>query len=291
MRLDGWLDAFLDHLRAERGASPRTVEAYGRDLARWVTFAASRGADELTAMNADLLGAHLEALHADGLSPRSSARHLSALRALCRFLLREQALLEDPTRLLQRPRVGRRLPRVLGPSDLLALIEAPDAATARGLRDRAMLSLCYSSGLRVSELTTLKLADLDRSRGVVSVIGKGQKRRLVPVGEVALAHVDAYLEHQPGLRALLFPSRGGRSLTRQAFWKIVRRHAIAAGLPADAHPHLLRHAFATHLLEGGADLRTVQVLLGHADVATTEIYTHVSVQRVREVHRRTHPRG
>jgi integrase/recombinase XerD len=246
----------------------------------------------------------------EGLGARSAARHLSALRGLSKFLVREGLLDHDPTSLTARPRLGRRLPRALGETELLRLLETPDASTLRGLRDRAMLSVTYAAGLRVSELVRLELGDIDMKRGVVSALGKGSKRRLVPLGEVALEHLEAYLaardrddaerakkplKKHPAATgkgaALVFRSPRGGPLTRQAFWKIVGQHARAAGLRGGAHPHQLRHSFATHLLRGGADLRSVQTLLGHAHVVTTEIYTHVSRDHVRDAHRRAHPRA
>jgi integrase/recombinase XerD len=225
---------------------------------------------------------------------------------LCTFLMREGVLRADPTELAARPRFGRKLPRALGESEMVTLIEAPPPDTLRGLRDRAMLSLMYAAGLRVSELVSLTLGDVDRARGIVSALGKGKKRRLVPLGEVALDHLAAYLEAREAdvsakairlgggaakVSPILFPSPRGGKLTRQAFWKIVGRTARGAGIRGHVHPHQLRHSFATHLLSGGADLRSVQTLLGHANVATTEIYTHVSQDRVRQAYRKAHPRA
>jgi len=220
--------------------------------------------------------------------------------------VREGLIEHDPTSLTARPRLGRRLPRALGESELVRLLETPDVTTLRGLRDRAMLSVTYAAGLRVSELVRLELGDIDMKRGVVSALGKGSKRRLVPLGEVALEHLEEYLAAREADDArrkdkpkkssvkdekLVFRSPRGGPLTRQAFWKIVGQHARAAGLRGGAHPHQLRHSFATHLLRGGADLRSVQTLLGHAHVVTTEIYTHVSRDHVRDAHRRAHPRA
>jgi integrase/recombinase XerD len=208
----------------------------------------------------------------------------------------EDQIRRDPTRLAARPRLGRRLPRPLPVEQVLRLIDAPDTQKPRGLRDRAMLSLMYSSGLRVSELVQLKLRDLDLARGVLVAYGKGGKRRIVPVGEVALAHLEAHLEAQPAPRrggnaGLVFHSPRGKPWTRQMVWKLVGRYARSAGLPGHVHPHRLRHSFATHLLAGGADLRTVQTFLGHSDIVTTEIYTHVSTAKVAEEFRKSHPRA
>lgn len=301
MTLDGLIEQYLDHLRLERALSAHTLEAYACDLTKFAAFAEKADCSDPRALDLGVLSAWLGSLARSGLGTRSTARHLSSLRGFLRFLLREGVLTEDPSTLAARPRAGRRLPRALGEQEMRRLLESPDGSHLRGLRDRAMLSLTYACGLRASELVGLKLGDVDLQRGVVAAFGKGGKRRLVPLGEVSLEHVNAYLEARrdnrprPGRAvassAYLFSTRRGRPLTRQAFWKIVRKHALVAGLRAPAHPHQLRHSFATHLLVHGADLRSVQTLLGHADVATTEIYTHVTHEHVREAHRRSHPRA
>lgn len=306
MRLDAALDFYLQHLRVERALSPNTVMAYGRDLGKLLAYAETENVSEIESIDLGVVSGWIREMSRAGLGPRSTARHLSAARGLCKFLMREGVLRADPTELAARPRFGRKLPRALGEAEMLTLIEAPPADTLRGLRDRAMLSLMYAAGLRVSELVGLTLGDVDRARGIVSALGKGRKRRLVPLGEVALEHLTAYLEAREadlaekaarlGARAVqgsqvLFPSPRGGKLTRQAFWKIVGRTARGAGIRGHVHPHQLRHSFATHLLSGGADLRSVQTLLGHASVSTTEIYTHVSQDRVRQAYRKAHPRA
>lgn len=299
MRLSDHVDAFLSHLRVERGLSPNTVAGYGRDLSKLVAFAEEHGVSQAREVDLGLISAWLGDLAKSGLSARSAARHLSAARGCFRFLIKEGAISVDPTSQTSRPRSGRKLPHPLAEADLERMLETPPIDQLRGLRDRAMLSVGYAAGLRASELVGLRLADVDLARGVVGVTGKGNKRRLVPLGEVALGHLESYLEARlasPQPRAkkpsnYLFPSPRGGALTRQAFWKIVRGTARAAGVRKAAYPHQLRHSFATHLLAGGADLRSVQLMLGHSDVATTEIYTHVSQDRVRQAHRRAHPRG
>lgn len=297
MALDALVDSYLTHLRVERALSPHTVAAYARDLAKFAAFAEESGANERAGLDLGLVSAWLGTLSRAGLAPRSAARHLSAARGLMKFLVREGELTDDPTRLAARPRIGRRLPRVLNEAEMLRLIETPDTSNLRGLRDRAMLSVAYAAGLRVSELVGLSVGDVDLRRGIVSALGKGSKRRLVPLGEVALAHLEAYLQARSAAEVgkkpspVLFRSPRGGKLTRQGFWKIVGQHARNAGLRAGVHPHQLRHSFATHLLGGGADLRSVQTLLGHAHVVTTEIYTHVSRDHVRAAHRRAHPRA
>jgi integrase/recombinase XerD len=315
--LDRLIDSYLDHLRVERALSPNTLSAYATDLAKLARFAEEQHADDASSPRATtaasvldlgLVTAWLSVLAREGLGARSAARHLSALRGFSKFLVREGLLERDPTSLTARPKLGRRLPRALGENDLVRLLEVPDVSTLRGLRDRAMLSVAYAAGLRVSELVRLEIGDLDLERGVVSALGKGQKRRLVPLGEVALEHLGAYLRARDadeaaragksartartkGGKNFVFRSPRGGALTRQAFWQIVGRIARAAGVRGGAHPHQLRHSFATHLLGGGADLRSVQTLLGHANIVTTEIYTHVSRDHVRDAHRRAHPRG
>lgn len=306
MKLDAALDFYLQHLRVERALSQNTVMAYGRDLGKLLAFADSAGVTEIEHVDLGVVSGWIRELSKSGLGPRSSARHLSSARGLCKFLMREGVLRADPTELAARPRFGRKLPRALGEQEMLTLIEAPPPDTLRGLRDRAMLSMMYAAGLRVSELVSLTVGDVDRARGIVSALGKGKKRRLVPLGEVALDHLTAYLTAREAAFAshaaargasakpvsqLLFPSPRGGKLTRQAFWKIVGRTARGAGIRGHVHPHQLRHSFATHLLSGGADLRSVQTLLGHASVATTEIYTHVSQDRVRQAYRKAHPRA
>ena len=309
MRLDAALDFYLQHLRVERALSQNTVMAYGRDLGKLMAFAEASEVAEIEAVDLGVISGWIREMSRAGLGPRSTARHLSSARGLCKFLMREGVLRADPTELAARPRFGRKLPRALGETEMVTLIEAPPPDTLRGLRDRAMLSLMYAAGLRVSELVSLTLGDVDRARGIVSAFGKGKKRRLVPLGEVALDHLTAYLaardadtarkaERTGGrssknakISQILFPSPRGGKLTRQAFWKIVGRTARGAGIRGHVHPHQLRHSFATHLLSGGADLRSVQTLLGHANVATTEIYTHVSQDRVRQAYRKAHPRA
>lgn len=301
MRLESVVDVYLAHLRVERGLSANTLAAYGADLGAFARFCEERGARDVRDVDLGLVSAYQAELAKAGIGPRSMGRKLSSLRGLMKFLVREGELKADPTALAARPKTGRRLPRPLTPEDVIELIRAPDTTKLRGLRDRAMLSLAYAAGLRVSELVRLRLGDVDFRRGVIAAFGKGQKRRLVPLGEVALRHMEEYraaflaratVAPTPGADGpLLFPAPSGRALTRQAFWKIVRRYALQIGLPDAMHPHRLRHSFATHLLVGGADLRSVQAMLGHADVVTTEIYTHVARDHVRAAHARSHPRA
>jgi integrase/recombinase XerD len=287
---------FLGALQTERGASHNTVLAYRRDLEGFRRFLARerRGLAELGPAD---LTRYLAALRRRGLGGRSVARHLSAVRGLYRFLAASGRLAGDPTEPLESPRPARRLPRTLTVEDVVALIEAPDPARPDGLRDRALLELLYASGLRASEALGLRVEDVNLSAGYVLATGKGGRQRLVPVGAQALRWIRQYLATaRPALgkRAdpgTLFLNRSGRALSRQGLWGILKKFARRAGLRASVSPHTLRHSFASHLLERGADLRSVQAMLGHADISTTQIYTHLSTAVVRDMYRRFHPRA
>ena len=291
--LHGWVDAYLDHLRVERALSSNSVEAYARDLAKLCAHAEEQAVTGPEGLDGTLVSTYLVALGRQGMGARSAARHLSAVRGFGRFLLRERAVSADPCALVERPRVARRLPKVLVFDEIARILDAPEATGFRGLRDRAILQVMYAAGLRVSEVVGLKIADIDRAKGLVSAFGKGQKRRLVPLGEPALDAVDAYLrvrgQHaRATLSNALFLSPRGGPLTRQGVWKLLGGYARGAGVTKPSSPHKLRHSFATHLLEGGADLRSVQALLGHADISTTEIYTHLADDHVRAAYKKAH---
>jgi integrase/recombinase XerD len=294
MELAAWIDAYLDHLRVERALAPATLAAYGSDLARFAAHAEGRGALTAEALDGTVVASFLAA--ADE-SPRSIARRLSAIRGLAKFLVRERILKSDPAALIDRPKMGRRLPKHLGEDEVMRLLSAAAATSFRGKRDRAMLYLLYASGLRVSELVGLRLGDIDLTRGVVIPLGKGQKRRIVPIGELALGVLSEYLEARATRTArgpasdAVFVAQGMRPMTRQNFFKLLKRYARVAGITKPVSPHWVRHTFATHLLAGGADLRSVQAMLGHADISTTEIYTHVSSDHVKKAHRASHPRA
>ena len=300
---DALIDAFLDALWLERGASPSTLDAYRRDLRALAASLAPRTLDALA--RADLLG-WLGERQRTGYHARSTARALSAIRAYFRYALQSGRLTRDPTADVESPKLGRPLPKSITERDVEALLAAPDVDTAIGLRDRAMLELLYATGLRVSELVTLRRDQFSAQQGLVRVLGKGSKERLVPVGETALAWMRRYIEALAagataaagaataaagGTGRQLFPGRDGGALTRQAFWYRIRQHALTAGIRAPLSPHTLRHAFATHLLDHGADLRAVQMMLGHADLGTTQIYTHVARARLQALHAAHHPRG
>jgi integrase/recombinase XerD len=296
-RLDEDIQQFLDHLRVERELTPATVEAYGRDLALFARFAADRKvADAASVRSIDVLD-FLAFLTERKLSPRSQARRLIALRQLFKFLKAERRSPTDPTEDVELPRYGRKLPEFLTVEEVDRLLAAPDRRTPRGARDAAMLETLYATGLRVSELVKLRLRDLNFDAGYLMAYGKGRKERLVPVGESALAALRAYVEGArmvfSGPRALdaLFLTHHGGPMTRQGFWKLLGRYAVAAAIRKRISPHKLRHSFATHLVERGADLRAVQAMLGHADIGTTEIYTHLSRGHLRTLYDRFFPRA
>ena len=296
-RLVPFLDLFVGYLHAERGLAVRTVEAYARDLSEYLRGLSAEGVETLEGISEAHVRGHLDALGARGLSGRSQARHLAALRVFHRFLLAEQHLSRDPTVHLETPKSARRLPVVLTLEEVEALLDAPRAEGPPGLRDRAMLALLYATGLRVSELVSLGVESLRLDAGFLVTRGKGNKERLVPVGSRALEAARIYLalarpELLHGRRArALFVTARGRGFSRQGFWKLLCRYARAAGIQKRVSPHKLRHSFATHLVERGADLRSVQAMLGHADLATTQIYTHVDAERLRGVYDRAHPRS
>jgi integrase/recombinase XerD len=294
VQLDAGIDAYLAHLRVERGLSRNSLAAYARDLQDLFVHVG-----ELSV--ADVSTEHILSLFQktteNGRAARSSARTLSGIRGFFRFAVRERWRETEPTARIDRPRIGRKLPRVLNYDEVDRLLAAPDLATPRGIRDSAMLFLMYASGLRVSELCALRLGDLDLRQGTVSPLGKGNKRRMVPVGELALDRIGLYLQRVRVLHpqatqsdVLFLSPRGRRGLTRQGFWKILCAYARGVGI-ARVSPHKLRHSFATHLLKGGADLRAVQAMLGHADLGTTEIYTQVERDHVRAGYEKAHPRA
>ena len=287
---------YLDHLRVERALSPNTLEAYGRDLARLAVHAHSAKRSLLDLRQSDLTD-FIGSLREEGLSARSVARAVHALRGFFRFAVREGRLGTDPMENLRAPRAFAALPRYLTPAQVETLLAAPDVDTMLGLRDRAILEVLYATGLRVSELTGLRDRDLDLEVGILTCFGKGRKERLVPMGGEARRWVVRYrddaraeLAGSAGAPELFLNHRGGR-LSRMGLWGIVRRHAVTAGVQATLTPHVLRHSFATHLLERGADLRALQAMLGHADISTTQIYTHITRERLRKVYDQFHPRA
>ncbi len=295
--LDVGIQQFLDHLRVERELTPATVEAYGRDLAGFAHFAAGRTISRADTVSAIDVLDFLVHLSERKLSARSQARRLVALRQLFKFFKGERIIAADPTEDIDLPRFGRKLPEFLSTEEVDRLLGAPDRRTPRGARDAAMIETLYATGLRVSELCKLRLRDLNFDAGYLRALGKGRKERLVPIGEAALTALRGYVETvRAGFsrgRALdtLFLTHHGRAMSRQGFWKLLGRYATAAGIRKRISPHKLRHSFATHLVERGADLRAVQAMLGHADIGTTEIYTHLSRGHLRSVYDRFHPRA
>jgi integrase/recombinase XerD len=290
------LDEYLDHLRVERALADNTLLAYGRDLRALSKWSLGRSGSLLTLPASDLAD-YLGVLRKEGLSARSVARFVHAARGFFRFAVREGRLAVDPMENLRAPRSMKGLPRFLTPAQVEALLAAPDPKATYGLRDRAILELLYATGLRVSELTGLRPGDLDMDVGLLRCMGKGRKERLVPMGRVAGRAVSKYLAESRGalLRGhaspYLFLNSRGQRLSRMGLWLVVRRHALTAGVAHVLTPHVLRHSFASHLLERGADLRALQVMLGHADISTTEIYTHVTRERLRQLYDQHHPRA
>ncbi|MCA9575502.1 MAG: site-specific tyrosine recombinase XerD [Polyangiales bacterium] len=295
---DQLFDAYLAHLKVERGLSKNTLAAYGGDLARYATWLEERGVSVEESSEPDV-ARYLAHLGAQGLSARSQARVLSALRGFYKHLLGEREVRRDPTHLLEGPKLAKRLPVVMTRDEVLRLLAAPRGQKPNAVRDRAMLHTMYAAGLRVSELVRLELGDLHLEARFLNAFGKGSKRRLVPIGDLAIEALVAYLREVRPRWALrsgsavpqVFLTARGTPLTRQAFWKSIKDYARQAEIQKDISPHKLRHSFATHLLLGGADLRAVQSMLGHADIATTEVYTHVTGAHLQHVHRTYHPRG
>jgi len=291
------LDAFTDHLAVERGLSPRTLDAYGRDVQRLVDFLRTRGISRPGEVTAAELREFVYFLKDQGLQATSIRRNVSAARTYFAFLLAEGIVVTDPSDRLELPKTWRRLPDVISKDEALKLLEAPDIADRLYWRDKALLEFAYATGVRVSELIGLQVRDLALDEGFAAVFGKGSKERLVPVGRSAVRALQLYLrELRPRLdrgggEGAVFLSGQGRPLSRMGVWKILRKHVRRAGITKRVKPHTLRHSFATHLLEGGADLAAVQEMLGHADIATTQIYTHVDREYLREVHRKFHPRA
>jgi integrase/recombinase XerD len=292
--------AFLNYLQVEKGLSPNTISGYGRDLRSYAAFLEKRRVRPAAVERDDVVD-YLGSLYRRNMDSRSVARHLVTLRGFYRFLLIEDLVKSDPTLTLESPKVRRRLPSFLRVAEVEKLLTLPDLAKPGGLRDRAMIEVLYSSGLRVSELTGLRVGDLDLQAGALRCVGKGDKERLVPIGRRALAALEQYLASarpllmrarrmQPPVPFLFLNLRGGK-ITRYGVWKLLAAYGRRAGFRVPLTPHKLRHSFATHLLEGGADLRSVQLMLGHADISTTQIYTHVVEERLKQVYKAHHPRA
>jgi integrase/recombinase XerD len=296
--MDACVDHFLNFISVEKGLAVNTLAAYAHDLAVYSDYLKlTEKIDEPEHIDSLMIVRFLTCLREQGLAPRSRARALSTMRHFHRFLLREGHTTADPTTRIDAPRIQSRLPHLLSTAEVEALLEAPHADTHIARRDRAMLEVLYATGMRVSELIGLRLADIKLDIGCLHVMGKGSKQRLIPLGEVALEFLGDYLQNvRPRMtkgksRQEVFLNTRGDKLSRQGFWKKLKGYALCAGINKTVYPHLLRHSFATHLLENGADLRAVQSMLGHADVSTTQIYTHVIQERLKQVHQQYHPRG
>ena len=291
------IEKYLDNLWLQRGLAKNTRMAYRTDLTQLAEYLQAKGKQSLQQVSREQLMQYLAWRLQQGYSARASARFLSSARGFFAFLLEERLISEDPTLLIEMPKLGRSLPDTLTEADVELLLAAPDPEDTLGLRDRCMLEVLYATGLRVSELVSLRLDEINLRQGVVRVLGKGAKERLVPLGEEAIAWLETYFKEARGillgvnLSDVVFPSRRGTMMTRQTFWYRIKRHAASAGISKPLSPHTLRHAFATHLLNHGADLRVVQMLLGHTDLSTTQIYTHIASARLQQLHAEHHPRG
>ena len=295
--IDVLIDQYLNYLLIEKGLSKATLDSYSVDVIRYQEFLHENGVDRLSDTDTPLILKHLISLRNSGLGTRSRARHLVSIRGIYRFAVQEKRLKHDPSRLVDLPKLSFKLPDVLAVDEVSQLLNTPDTSKPVGVRDAAMLELLYAAGLRVSELVNLKLQDINLEAGFVRVFGKGAKERVVPIGLPAQTKVAFYIENarkaalKNKLSPYLFIARAGKPITRQGFWKLLRRYADQARIHKKISPHSLRHSFATHLLEGGADLRAVQIMLGHMDISTTQIYTHVTRKHLKDLHQKFHPRG
>ena len=295
--LDTLTDQYLNYLLVEKGLSEKTLDSYGSDMAMYLSFLENNGVIHISDADTSAILKHLIYMRDAGLGAKSRARHLVTIRGFYRFLVQEKILEHDPTRLIDLPKSGLKLPDVLSIEEVRRFLSVPDTKTPNGSRDAAMIELLYAAGLRVSELVNLKLQDVNLEAGFVRVFGKGSKERIVPIGLYAKEKIDDYLKTARPLMLKTIPSRylfvarAGKPMTRQGFWKLIKRYALKGGFNKKITPHTLRHSFASHLLEGGADLRAVQVMLGHVDISTTQIYTHVAREHLKKIHEKFHPRG
>jgi len=295
-KIRGQIAAFLNYLRVEKGLAHNSVLSYARDLDKFARFAEKeeRGTNQFDAVS---IRRFVVTLDRAGLQSRSIARHIVTLRQFFRYLQREGRIAANPTEHLESPRTWKMLPKHLSLDEVQALLGAPDSSTARGVRDRAILEMLYGTGLRVSELIALRLSDVHREEGVVRALGKGNKQRIVPLGKLGIAALEQYLAGARGSllgsrqSAWMFVSRRGARLTRQSIWRLLGSYGQQAGIQKRVTPHLLRHSFATHMLARGADLRSLQMMLGHADISTTQIYAHVVAARLQEIYQQHHPRA
>lgn len=295
--MDQFIDQYLHHLTIEKGLAANTIESYQRDLIRFLDFLEDNHIHDLMECDAAVLLKYIIEMRKDGLSARSRARHIVALRGFFRFLVQEKIQSADPTEIIDLPKTGLRLPDFLSVEEIGRLLQMPDPVKPKGMRDAAMLELLYAAGLRVSELINIQLGTVYLEAGFVRVLGKGSKERVVPIGGHARDAIENYINTARPLllknipSKYLFVARAGKPMTRQGFWKLLKKYAAQAGIQKKITPHSIRHSFASHLLEGGADLRSVQIMLGHSDISTTQIYTHVAHEHLVKMHRKYHPRG
>jgi integrase/recombinase XerD len=295
--MDKLIERFIHYLAVERGLAQNTLESYARDLTAYIDFLQRGGIRDLNQTRRANIIAYLAELQRKGRATTTISRNLASLRAFYGFLLRDGLLDGDPTANLESPKIEKRLPKVLSVGEVESLLEGPDQGTVAGVRDKAMLELLYATGIRVSELVSLNISDVNLNMGFLKCYGKGSKERIIPLGTVALQSVSDYimrsrvkLSRNPSEESL-FLNHHGQRLSRQGFWKIIKKYAHTASIDKEITPHTLRHSFATHLLENGADLRAVQEMLGHADISTTQIYTHLTKSRLKEVYAKAHPRA
>jgi integrase/recombinase XerD len=291
------LEQFLNYLAVEKGLRPKSIEAYRRDLQDWLDFIDERGRSVTGKMLDSSLSLFMVSLHDRGMSPRSMARKSSSLKGFYKFLLREGFIDIDPTELLERPKIGRSLPKVFYLEEVEKILQQPDISTAFGLRDKAILEILYATGIRESELIDLQIGNLNAAAEFITVVGKGNRERIVPIGSFAIQSVQNYLNKGRNelckdiTERTLFLNPYGRKISRMGLWKIVRKYSLQAGIGRQISPHVFRHTCATHMLEGGASIIAVQEMLGHVDVSTTQIYTHLTGKDLKNIHRQAHPRG
>jgi len=295
--LDNLVDQYINYLLVEKGLSDNTIESYSSDLALYLEFLKKNRIKNIADADTALILKHLSALMDSGLGAKSRTRHLVTLRGFYRFLMQEKIVEHNPSKIIDLPKSGLKLPDVLSVEEVKKLLNICDIKKPKGIRDAAMIELLYAAGLRVSELVNVKLQNVSLEAGFVRVFGKGSKERLVPIGLYAKEKIDHYIKSSRPLllknmvSQYLFIARAGKPMTRQGFWKQLKKYVLITGIKKRITPHSLRHSFASHLLEGGADLRAVQIMLGHVDISTTQIYTHVAKKRLKEMHEKYHPRG
>lgn len=295
--MDQLLDSFLTYLAVEKGLSKNTIESYGRDVGKLTLFLQENKISEVSSIKYQNILDFLSHFKKQGFSDTTTVRTIVSIKQFFKYLLLEKIIDEDPTSQIQTPKMKKSIPGVISLEDVEKILAAPDESTPEGIRDLAMLEVLYATGIRVSELINLKLNEVNFEMGFVIVYGKGSKERIVPIGEKAQEKLKTYMaESRPSLLKSreakeLFVTRRGGGMTRQGFWKLIKNYTLKSGITKDISPHTLRHSFATHLLERGADLRTIQIMLGHSDISTTQIYTHVEGERLKEIHKKYHPRS